>query len=133
MLTRESIEYTATVVSFTQYFKVSLFAWADGSRDRKLVGTASLSQKIVFFLLSAYLGCEAVYHLCLVLVYYGETDAERVSSYLKMVIHATSRIFGLGFAVILARKLEEAAYLYNQVLVLNRRFTGGLKWQDVSS
>ena len=72
-----------------------------------------------------YLGCDAVYHMCQIWAHYGETNtAGNDSSYLHMIAHATTRVCGLGYAIIAAVIAEDVAYLYNQILVVNRRFQG---------
>ena len=127
MLTRASIECTAAVVKFARLFRVTLLTWKDEIADRKLGYTTALGHKVIFWLLATYLSCEAVYHMGLLCLYDGKMDADGAKPYLKMIAHATSRVAGLGFAIVLAVKSKDAAYLYNQLLVLDRRFQGRLK------
>ena len=125
MLTPGSIQSTGTVMKYSAVFKTSLFQWDVGNKmGMKLCKTRSMVQSVAFTLLIGYCGWDAMYHVYRVGSNYGEADPKKFQAYLKMVAHATSRVSGIGFAVITAMKAEEASYLYNQILFLNERFQG---------
>ena len=127
MLTNESVEHTALLVKFSYLFRTSLFTWRDGKTDRKLMRTNSAKRTATFTILAAYLACEEIYHAYQIWNHYGPTESELATSFFKMVAHAATRVCGLGFAILAAVKADEAAYLYSQLLMLNRRFQGKVK------